>query len=150
MRLTKRTAEAIEPAARDVLAWDAEVPGFRVKVTPKGAGTHILQYSRRDRSRRLTIGRHGDLMADQARKRAEALCGVIAAGGDPAAERAHRRATPTMRALAERRREFAAGCERHGIAPMIARCEALAADRGDARRNRRPADPHGRGSGDAA
>ena len=66
MRLTKRSVEAIEPAESDVLVWDADLPGFGVKVTPRGARTYVLQYSRRDRTRRCTIGRHGDVQLDKA------------------------------------------------------------------------------------
>jgi hypothetical protein len=104
IRLTKRAMEAIRPAERDVLVWDAEIPGFGVKVTPKGGRIYVLQYSRRDRTRRVTIGRHGGggLTADLARRDAEILRGIIRDGGDPAAEHARQRAIPTMRGLADR------------------------------------------------
>jgi integrase len=104
VRLTKSRVEAIEPTERDRLVWDAEIPGFGVKITPKGARIYVLQYSRRNRSRRVTIGRHGvgGLTADQARKEAEILRGTLRAGGDPAGDRARDRSIPTMRALAER------------------------------------------------
>src|SRR5689334_9754276 len=60
IRITKRTVEAIEPdPARDVLIWDADIPGFGVKVTPRRVRVYVLQYSHRNRSRRITIGRHG-------------------------------------------------------------------------------------------
>lgn len=103
-RLTKRSVEAIKTAGRDVLVWDTEIPGFGVKVTPRGARVYVLQYSRRDRTKRVTIGRHGDggLTAEQARREAEILRGIIRDGGDPAEERERERAIPTMRALAER------------------------------------------------
>ncbi len=117
IKLTKRSVEAIEPGERDVYVWDSEIAGFGVKVTPRrettaprgprvtgGARVYLLQYSRRDRTRRVTIGRHGDggLTADQARREVEVLRGIIRNGGDPAAERARQRAIPTMRGLAER------------------------------------------------
>jgi hypothetical protein len=103
-KLTKRSVEAIEPGPRDVLMWDSDIPGFGLKVTPRGARVYVLQYSRHDRSRRVTIGRHGDggLTADQARREAEGLRGIIRNGGDPAADRAAGRKVPTIRALAER------------------------------------------------
>jgi integrase len=104
VKLTKRTVEAIEPGTRDLLVWDAEIAGFGVKVTPRGARIYVLQYSRHNRDRRVTIGRHGDggLTAEQARREAEILRGIIRNGGDPAAERARERSIPTMRVLAER------------------------------------------------
>ena len=117
IRLTKRSVEAIKPAARDMVVWDTDIPGFGVKVTPRkikmtpqgervtgGARVYILQYSRRNKDRRVTIGRHGDggFTAEQARGEAEILRGIIRHGGDPAADRARERAIPTMRVLAER------------------------------------------------
>src|ERR1051325_12003162 len=98
-RLTKRSVEAIAAEDRAVLAWDTEIPGFGVKVTPKGARVYVLQYSRRNHSRRLTIGRHGDggLTTDQARKQAEILRGIIRSGGDPPTDRARERASATTR-----------------------------------------------------
>lgn len=87
-KLTQRAIEAIEPAARDVLVWDAELASFGAKVTPRGARIYVLQYSRGNRTRRCTIGRHGDITADEARREAHALRGIIAKGGDPASERA--------------------------------------------------------------
>ena len=90
------------PGPRDVFVWDREVRGFAVKVTPKGARVYVLQYSRNNRDRRVTIGRHGDVTAEEARTAALSLRGLIARGGDPAAERDRERAIPTMRVLAER------------------------------------------------
>ncbi|MBI4183471.1 MAG: integrase arm-type DNA-binding domain-containing protein [Proteobacteria bacterium] len=101
-KLTKRTVGAIAPGARDVLVFDTEIKGFGVKVTPKGRRVYLLQYSRGNRSRRATIGRHGDITADQARIKAERLRGAVADGRDPAAERAAERAVPTMAEFAGR------------------------------------------------
>src|SRR4029077_5210290 len=95
-RLSKRSVEAITPGARDVFLWDSEVRGFGVKVTPKGARIYVLQYSRRNRDRRVTIGRHGDLTAEEARTKAIRLRGIIADGGDPAGDRDRERAIPTL------------------------------------------------------
>src|SRR5438874_9929427 len=103
IRLTKSTVEAIGPGMGDVIVWDEDIAGFGVKVTPRGARVYILQYSRRNKTKRITIGRHGDggLTAAQARRDAEILRGIIREGGDPAAERSRERAIPTMRVLAE-------------------------------------------------
>src|SRR5260370_41797021 len=82
-KLTKRTVEAISPAGGDALTWDSEIPGFGVKVTPRGARIYLLQYSRGNRTRRCTIGRHGDVTAEQARREARGLRGLTGMGGDP-------------------------------------------------------------------
>ncbi|MGE5268981.1 MAG: Arm DNA-binding domain-containing protein, partial [Thiohalocapsa sp.] len=93
MKLTKRAVQAIKPGDRDIIVWDTDIAGFGVKVTPKGGRIYLLQYSRQNRDRRVTIGRHGDggFTADQARREAEILRGVIRNGGDPAAERRRER-----------------------------------------------------------
>src|SRR5260370_15226585 len=101
-KLTKRTVEAISPAGGDGLIWDTEIPGFGVKVTPRGARIYVLQYSRGNRTRRCTIGRHGDVTAEQARREAQVFRGIISQGGDPARDRARARAIPSLHALAER------------------------------------------------
>jgi hypothetical protein len=83
IRLSKRGVEAVGSRARDVFVWDSEVRGFGLKVTPKGRRIYILQYSRGNRDRRITIGHHGELTAEEARREAIALRGAIARGGDP-------------------------------------------------------------------
>jgi integrase len=101
-KLTKRTVEASQPGSRDVYLWDTEVRGFGVKITPPGARIYILKWQKDGAQRWLTLGRHGDLTADEARSKAEAMRGTIAHGGDPAAERDQRKATITIDEIADR------------------------------------------------
>ncbi|MGO8739967.1 tyrosine-type recombinase/integrase [Rhodoblastus sp.] len=102
-KLTKRTVEAIEPSLRDTFLWDAEIPGFGCKVTPKGARIYILQYSRGGRIHRVTIGRHGiEFTAEKARNEARRLRGLIATGENPALARSHERSIPTIAELGVR------------------------------------------------
>ncbi len=102
-KLTKRTVEAIEPSLRDAFLWDAEIPGFGCKVTPKGARIYLLQYSRGGRIHRVTIGRHGiEFTAEQARNEARRLRGLIATGENPALARSHERSIPTIADLGAR------------------------------------------------
>ncbi len=61
-KLTKRAVEGVLPAANDVFLWDTELHGFGVKITPKGARVYIFQYWYGGRSRRYTLGRHGESM----------------------------------------------------------------------------------------
>jgi integrase len=83
-KITKRSVEAVPVGQRDVFLWDNELRGFGCKVTPKGGRIYVLQYSRNNRDRRVTIGRHGvDVTAEQARQEAMRLRGIIAAGEDP-------------------------------------------------------------------
>ncbi len=69
MKLTKRAVESLGIGQADILVWDDTLRGFGVKVTPKGARVYLLQYSFGGRSRRVTIGRHGDLTVEQARRK---------------------------------------------------------------------------------
>lgn len=102
-KITKRSVEKVPAGNREIFLWDTEVPGFGVKITPKGRRIYILQYSFRGRSRRCTLGRHGvELTPDEARTKAQGLRGQIADGKDPAAEAAQDKAAPTLVAFAER------------------------------------------------
>ena len=102
-KITKRTVEAIAPSRRDTFLWDTEIPGFGCKVTPKGARTYLLQYSRGGRDHRVTIGRHGvEFTAEQARNEARRLRGLIASGENPALARSRERSAPTVAELGAR------------------------------------------------
>jgi len=104
-KITKRTVDAVHPNGTSLFLWDCDLKGFGLKVTPAGSKTYILQYRKGGRgspTKRVTIGRHGALTPDQARKEAGRLSGVIAQGGDPAALRAAEKSAPTVAALAER------------------------------------------------
>lgn len=93
-RLTKREVEGIDPVpGHDVLAWDDDLPGFGVRVTPAGARSYVVQYRTREGvSRRMTLGRHGVMTAEQGRARARSVLADVAAGRDPAADRRRERA----------------------------------------------------------
>jgi len=94
--------EAIGPGARVQFAWDDSLPGFGVRVTPNGVRTYVLQYRVAGQSRRLSLGRHGALTAQQARKLAHQNLAAVAAGRDPTAERrAARTAAAAPSTLAE-------------------------------------------------
>jgi integrase len=103
VHLTKRMIDSTAPRADDVFRWDDEVRGFGVRVRPNGLKVYVLQYRNAGgRSRRVTLGHHGPLTAEAARQLALAHRARIAAGADPAAERAERRASETFDAFAKR------------------------------------------------
>lgn len=88
--LTKRTVDAAKPTTRDQFIWDDEVPGFGLKVTPAGGKVYVYQYriarpgeAERTSAKRYTIGKHGNLTPDQARKRARELGAQVSHGVDP-------------------------------------------------------------------
>ncbi|MBF0325827.1 MAG: tyrosine-type recombinase/integrase [Alphaproteobacteria bacterium] len=109
-KLTKRIVEALElPTGKDVLLWDDEVPGFGLRVKASGTKSYIIQYRAAGQSRRLTLGRHGILTAEEARTMAKIELAKVAKGDDPAMVRKDNRQAPNMRELA------ADYMERHAI-----------------------------------
>ena len=101
-RLTKLVVEGIPAGERDSYAWDSGIPGFGVKVTPRGARIYILKYRSDGAQRWVTIGRHGDVTVEEARRKAVKLRGAIAGGEDPAGLRDRQAADPTVDQLADR------------------------------------------------
>lgn len=104
-KITKRSVDAICPGNQDGYLWDDELAGFGLKVTPTGRKTYLIQYrlgGRRGRTRRVTIGKHGVVTADQARTEAKRLLGEVAAGNDPAETRDKANAEKTVHELLER------------------------------------------------
>lgn len=88
IRITKATVDKIAPATKDQFLWDDRLSGFGCKITPKGVKTFLYQYRMGGRGspvRRFTIGKHGALTAEQARREAETLALKVAQGIDPQA-----------------------------------------------------------------
>ena len=81
--LTNRAVAALR-VERDTVFWDRDLPGFGVRVYPGGGKVFIAQAREPDRTtRRVTVGRHDVLNADQARQRAAYIITRIRAGQDP-------------------------------------------------------------------
>jgi integrase len=103
VKLTKRVVETLAPTNRDQIFWDAELPGFGLKVTPAGRRAYFLYYrSRSGQQRRPFIGTHGTVTAEQARGIARSWLARVAAGEDPSRERQELRAAPTVSELCQR------------------------------------------------
>ncbi len=112
--LTKTVVDAAGPLSRDpeqhgahyradYMVWDTKVTGFGLQVKPSGHKSYVYQYRNRSgRVRRLTLGAHGDLTVQQARKRAEIEAGEVRQGRDPVEERQEGRREATVSELADR------------------------------------------------
>jgi len=98
-RLSKRIVDATVAAPKDIYIWDNALKGFGLKVTPKGRKVYLVQYrldGRKGRTRRLTLGTHGKLTAEEARGLAKVALGQVASGLDPSAEKDKVRGGYTM------------------------------------------------------
>lgn len=103
MKLTKPLISKLTAGNHDKAIWDDSLPGFGVRVKPTGVKSYILQYrNRHGSSKRLTLGRVGQITLDQARKEAVRLKGSVSLGTDPAFERNEARSGDTIRDLSER------------------------------------------------
>ena len=103
LKLTKRTIEFLEVNEKDYIVFDAELPGFGVRVMPSGKRFFLIQYRRHGRTRRVMIGQFGPVTAENARREANRLLGQVrGAGGDPAALRDAERLAVTVKELGQR------------------------------------------------
>ena len=95
--ISRRTVDALR-VEKDTIFWDRELLGFGVRVHPSGKKVYVVQRRSRGESKRVTVGNHGVLSADQARRRAADMIARIKAGKEPVprarrnpADRAHGR-----------------------------------------------------------
>lgn len=91
--VTKSSVDALQPGERDAFLWDKKLSGFGVKITPKGNRVYLYQYrlgGRGSKVRRYTIGKHGAITADAARKEAQRLSLLVAQGEDPQGDKVQR------------------------------------------------------------
>ena len=98
-KLSARTVGWLSVAERDAIFWDRDLPGFGVRVYPSGTRTYVVQSRGEGRSRRITIGRHGAITADEARRQAARIIARIKTWDDPAPPA---RTRVTVAELAER------------------------------------------------
>ena len=75
---------------KDVVYWDAGLPGFGVKVTPKGRKVFLVMYrlaGAGSRLRKYTIGPYGRVTLPMARAQAQKIFAARLDGRDPAEEK---------------------------------------------------------------
>jgi Arm DNA-binding domain len=93
-KLTKRIAGDAEPKAAAYFIWCGDLPGFGLRIHPTGKRVYYVDYRNREGARkRMTIGAHGKITTEEARKLALQTLGSVVKGDDPAAERATRRSS---------------------------------------------------------
>ena len=138
-RLTKKIVDAADAQAKPYFLWCSELPGFGVRVFPTGRRVYYADYRNADGVRkRLSIGRHGTLTADSARKLALATLGDVVRGADPAEVRAARRKAITVEELCN---DYLTAAERGliiGKRGQPKKPSTLATDRGRIARHIKP------------
>ncbi len=101
-RITKNAVDSSQPSEKDAYLWDSQLRGFGLKITPAGRKVYLVQYrvgGRAGKTRRVTIGAHGSITADQARSEAQALLRQISRNEDPLAGSDKRKREKTLGAL---------------------------------------------------
>lgn len=87
MKLTKSNVErAPVPDTGQAFYRDDQLKGFALRVTARGVKSFVVEKRIHGRVKRKTLGRFGELTADQARKAAQKFLGEVATGLDPIAE----------------------------------------------------------------
>ena len=89
---------------KDTVFWDRELTGFGVRVYPSGGKVYVAQTRDPSGPKRVTVGRHRVLGAEQARQRAALVIARVKTGEPPAPEplAAKPGTGPTVGELAER------------------------------------------------
>ena len=85
LTISKRTVDGLAVEGKDAVFWDRELAGFGVRVYPSGRKIYVVQSRGPRGSKRITLGRHGELATEQARKKAVAVIDRIKKGEDPVA-----------------------------------------------------------------
>jgi len=140
--ISRRTVERLA-AEKDTVYWDSELLGFGVRAYPTGRKVYVVQTRADGRDgKRVTVGRHGVITPEEARRRAAHIISRIKAGEDPIPEPQAAEANgPTVAELAETyleemvavrlkpasARSYRSTIETH-ILPALGRRRALALD----------------------
>jgi integrase len=106
VRLTKRIVDALRARDKVFIAYDLDLKGFGVRMTPAGAKTFVLEYrpgtgGRAVAKKRLSIGSTNILTPEQARRIAKDHLAAIRGGADPLAARAAAKNSLTVDQLGE-------------------------------------------------
>jgi len=138
-RLTKKVVDGAEPAASPFFIWCSDLPGFGVRVFPSGKRVYYADYRNRAGGRkRMSIGPHGKLTTEEARKLAISTLGDVLRGEDPAEERATRRKSMTVRELCDKYLAAAEAGAPFGKRSRPKKASTLETDRGRIERHIKP------------
>ncbi|HAT8251899.1 TPA: DUF4102 domain-containing protein [Legionella pneumophila] len=89
IKLTKTVVDKIKPVeGKDQTFYrDEQLKGFALRVTSSGVKSFVVETRVANKVKRITLGKYGQITAEEARKQAKHLLGQIAKGDDPIAEK---------------------------------------------------------------
>jgi integrase len=101
-KLTKRNIDGLIPGDKRYTAFDTDIAGFALRVSPDGAKSYAVKYRAAGAQRWFTIGRHGSPWTpESARKEALRILSEAAQGRDPSARKAADRQALTFSELCD-------------------------------------------------
>ena len=101
-KLTKIVVDRALPRDSQYTLWCSELKGFGVFVLPSGTRTYFVDYRNANNvRRRMKLGRHGVITAEQARTLAIQALADVAKGNDPLENRNSARKAITVKELCE-------------------------------------------------
>ena len=99
--LSDRAVDALT-VKKETVIWDRRLTGFGLRAYPSGAKAYVVQARGPNGSRRVTVGRHGLIDAEEVRRRARKAIDCILAGREFAPGRRPRESGPTLKEIAKR------------------------------------------------
>ncbi len=101
-RFTRAAIDAMQPGPADQYLWDPGLPGFGVKVTPRGRKIWLVRFRLPGvPNGKMMLGRVCDLGLEDARQRARDAFNMVWAGKDPRRGGSAEATTKTLQALAD-------------------------------------------------
>jgi len=95
-RLSDYFVERLKPGLNDRKVWDADIPGFGIRVTPKGKKSWIVQFDRHGKKVVATLGSSKTMNEESAREKAKELRGLHKDGIDILAHLKQKTTAPDM------------------------------------------------------
>ena len=80
IKLTKRMVDALSVEKNDAVFWDRELAGFGVRVYATSRKVYVVQSRGPWGPKRVTLGRHGEMSCEEARKQAALVIDRIKRG----------------------------------------------------------------------
>ncbi|HCZ33017.1 MAG TPA: hypothetical protein DHV93_05915 [Holophagaceae bacterium] len=93
MEIRKDSMDLMIAEAREYEVKDTKLPGFRVRVSPKGLRTFIYRWSQDGKDEKAAIGRYPGIPVMAARNKAQIWYGMVSDGKNPRLEKQEKKAT---------------------------------------------------------